>query len=68
VFFAPSGRYLSEQPEHRLVGLRGERQGGRGQLLAGLQARRFAPSSLVSANTRLSAPVCRVLIRFLVKS
>ena len=28
----------------------------------------LAPSSLVSASTRLSAPVCSVLIRFLVKS
>src|SRR5689334_8430744 len=28
---------LAEETQHRLVGLRGERQGRRGQLLAGLQ-------------------------------
>ena len=59
---------LLEQPQHVLVGLRGERQRRGRELLAGLQGEQVGALFVESASVRLSAPVCSVLIIALVKS
>jgi hypothetical protein len=59
------GSGLAEQAQHSLVRLRCQRQRGGGELLAGLQSQHVGAFLVLSASTRLSAPVCSRLIMFL---